>query len=221
MIENEIFKKATADFNKIKKFGFKKTDDVWVFRKAFFDGTFEAVININDEGKVSGIVYNNGEEYLPLRVKHNAGGFSSKVRFEYEKILNDIFKNCFNKNLFESSQANRISDLIFEKYGIKPDFPWENQTQASDAGVFRKASGKWFALIMNIKKNKLIPKANGSFDIMNLKLDEAKIQTLIQKEGFFPAYHMNKKSWITISLDETLLDSRIMDFIGESYENVK
>ena len=44
---------------------------------------------------------------------------------------------------------------------------------------------------------------------------------MVKKEGFYPAYHMNKKSWLTIAFDETLLDGEIMEFVEKSYKNVK
>ena len=74
---------------------------------------------------------------------------------------------------------------------------------------------------MNIKRDKIIPGAKGDIDIINLKLDEAEIGVLVKKEGFYPAYHMNKKSWLTIAFDETLLDGEIMEFVEKSYKNVK
>ena len=67
---------------------------------------------------------------------------------------------------------------------------------------FVKKSGKWFVLIMNIKKNKLVPNADGDIDVMNLKFDEIEIQTLINSaaSGFYPAYHMNKKTGFPLFL---------------------
>ena len=58
------------------------------------DGAFRCVIWIYEKGNVKGKVYDsiNGEEYLPLRMEHQTGGFSSKVRLEYEKILEDIYR---------------------------------------------------------------------------------------------------------------------------------
>ena len=45
---------------------------------------------------------------------------------------------------FASDQANRIANLIYERYGVKPDFPWKD-----DNGVFRHLdNNKWFSLIM-------------------------------------------------------------------------
>ena len=54
-------------------------------------------------------------------------------------------------------------------------------------------------------------------EILNVKLDKHKISNLINKDGLYTAYHMNKKSWITIVLDETLSDDFIMELIDESY----
>ena len=35
---------------------------------------------------------------------------------------------------------------------------------------------------------------------------------------FYKAYHMNKKKWISIILDETLSDEDIFKYIDESYQ---
>ena len=40
---------------------------------------------------------------------------------------------------------------------------------------------------------------------------------LRKKEGIYPAYHMNKKSWITIVLDETVHDDVLFDLLAESH----
>lgn len=223
-IENEIFKKASVDFDRVKKYGFKKAGGLWEIEKTFMEGAFRCTVKIDDNGRVFGIVYDNenGEEFLPLRAEGFGGGFVSKVKEEYEKILKEVLKNCFSENYFISPQANRINALICEKYSIEPDFPWKGQKTASDAGVYRKTKGgKWFALLMNIKKDRLVKGAKGEIEIINLKLDEDEIQTLIKKEGFYPAYHMNKKSWITLSLDDTLSDKTVLQYIEKSYNNVK
>ncbi len=70
---------------------------------------------------------------------------------------------------------------------------------------------------MNINE-KVLNGINKEVDVMNVKIDEDKIGDLIEKDGYFKAYHMNKKKWITILLDETLQDSQIMALIDESYK---
>ena len=72
---------------------------------------------------------------------------------------------------------------------------------------------------MNIKKNRLDNLSHDVMvDVMNVKLDETLIQQLWSKEGFYKAYHMNKKSWISIILDETLSDETILKYIKQSKE---
>ena len=53
--------------------------------------------------------------------------------------------------------------------------------------------------------------------IINVKLDENKIPVLLKKKGFYKAYHMNKISWISIILNDTLKDKDIIPLLDESY----
>lgn len=39
--------------------------------------------------------------------------------------------------------------------------------------------------------------------------------------GIYPSYHLSKKSWISIILDDTLSDKEIMNLVDLSYDNVK
>ena len=87
-----------------------------------------------------------------------------------------------------------------------------------DYGVFKNSeSSKWYGMVGDIDYSKLGKDNKNFVEILNIKLDKDEIQTLLKKEGFFPAWHMNKKSWITLTLDETLSDDLIMDLIEESY----
>ena len=69
---------------------------------------------------------------------------------------------------------------------------------------------------MNIDYKKFYKK-DGKVDIMNIKLNPSKIDNLINEDGFFRAFHMNKKTWISIILDDTVKDEKIMELIDESY----
>ena len=70
---------------------------------------------------------------------------------------------------------------------------------------------------MPIDKKRLTPTASGQTEIINLKIDDKKIPLLLTQKGFYPAYHMNKKYWITLILDETLNDEIIFQLITESH----
>ncbi len=217
VLEEKVFEKAVIDLSKLKAYGFTVKKGVYQFQKLFMNGDFKAVININKEGKVSGEVYDTASEsvYLPLRVEEMSVGFAGQVRALYVDILEDIKAHCCKLNPFALGQTNRISEKIFEIYGDKPDFPWEKY---SDCGVFRNPqTDKWYALVMNIDRSKLDKTKNGAVDIMNLKLNEDEILRLHKKKGYYPAYHMNKKSWITLVLDDTLKDDEVFLHIEESY----
>ena len=71
---------------------------------------------------------------------------------------------------------------------------------------------------MNLKRGKIENNDNiEKVEVINLKLSEEKISQLLNKKGFYKAYHMNKKKWITIILDNTIEDEEIIAYIKESY----
>lgn len=216
-IEKEIFAKTQVDFKKLKEHGFKKEDNHFIFSKNFMDNQFKAVILVGNDGKVSGKVYDleMDEEYTNIRLKTSEGNFVSTVRENYQNILKEIRDNCFQMNFFHSKQANRITQYIIEKYQDQPEFFWEKYP---GYGVFRNPNNrKWYALIMNIDKSKIDKKNNGEVEIINLKIEKNKIPILLNQSGFYPSYHMNKKNWLTIVLDDTIPDKEIIEYVTESH----
>ena len=109
-------------------------------------------------------------------------------------------------------------EYIKKEYKVTPDYPWKKYP---DNAVFRHSdNNKWFGIIMTIDKSKLYD-GKGLLEIINVKLDTDKIQNLLKRKGYYEAYHMNKKYWITIVLDDTLSDDDIEMLINESYNLVK
>lgn len=215
-IETDIFGQAKVDFAKLEKYGFIKHDRTWRYESLFMDGAFKAVVYVDATGAFSGNVYEVEADdiYLPLRV-NSMEGFAFEVRKGYEQILQDILLHCCDVYCFSGVQANRICENIAKIYGDNPIFPWDKY---SDYGVFKNPNnGKWYALVMNIDYKKIDAGKKGKVEVMNLKLNSEKILDLIQHEGFYPAYHMNKKSWITVLLNDTLSDDVIMGLLDESH----
>ena len=214
-IEDEIFKRAYVDFDKLCDYGFKKDNNGYVLEKIFLNNEFKTVININNKGIVSGKVIDlqMDEEYLGFRTNIE-GEFVNSVRNFYRDILIDIRNKCFDINYFISNQANRISKYIKSKYGDDPEFLWEKFPLYA---VFRNNSNnKWYGIIMNIDRSKFYD-GNGEVEIINVKLDVKKIQELLKRKGFYNGYHMNK-NWISIVLDDSLLDEEIISLLDESYD---
>ena len=218
MIETEIFNNYKCVFNTLIEYGFSFINETYTFNKTFLNNEFQTIINISKQGIVTGKVIELaiGEEYTNIRLETLNGAFVNEVREAYREILLDIRDKCFTSQPFTHVQANRIAKAIKKIYGDDPEFLWEDD----DSGVFRnKKSKKWYGIIMHINKSKLCDE-NKDVNVMNIKLDPKKIDEVVNKDGFYRAYHMNKKYWITISLDETLKDDVILSLIDESYNLV-
>ena len=109
-----------------------------------------------------------------------------------------------------------LQKYIAEAYSTVPDFPWES---TPDAAVYRHENNrKWFALVMTIPKARLGIRSDGMIDIVNLKCDPLFAGSLRSEPGIFPAYHMNKDKWISVSLDGSADDEQIKMLLDMSFE---
>lgn len=198
-------------------YGFQKTDAGYVYLTDYMGGDFTAVVTVPERGEATGTVIDNmnGEVYAPIRSDRFNGAYVNAVRSAYEDVLSDVAAHCCRETLFETDQANRIAELIFTRCGVRPDFPW-GQSPHEHSGVFRHAAGgKWFALIMRIRRGLLTKDGDETMtDVVNLKIDPK--QGRPERDGVYPAYHMNHKLWITVALDDTLSDDAVMELIETS-----
>lgn len=216
-IESDVFKRYSPDLKKLSAYGFKKEKNGYSLKKSFMNDDFYAEIFLSEEDGVTGEVYDSEtkDKFLPLRVEGQSEGFGSEVRAGYIQLLSEIREHCFTVNYFVSPQANRIADLIYKAYSDEPVFMWEKYPTF---GVYKNPDNdKWYALVMNLERSRLGSKSQEFTDVINLKLDKDEIPELLKSEGYYPAYHMNKKYWITLTLDETVKDSDIMRLIEESH----
>lgn len=216
-IENDIFKRALIDFKKLKDYGFVKENNIYKYSKVFMN-SFRADIEIDDKGIILGKIYdlNTNDEYTNFRIENQIGKFVSQIRCEYINILEDIRKHCFSELYFSTKQANRITNSIINMYNNKPEFIFKKFPRY---GIFRNQDNeKWYAIIMNINKSKIDKNSSLEADVINVKVDDKKIPKLLKKKGFYPSYHMNKKNWITIVLDDTISDEEIIEYIKESHK---
>lgn len=115
-------------------------------------------------------------------------------------------------------KMNRIQiiNYISEVYGITAEYPF---MQYPDTTVFRHTNNKkWFAVVMDVQKNKLGLSGDGKIDIINLKCDPILIGSLRNEKGFFPAYHMNKTNWISAALDGSADSEKIKWLLSLSFD---
>lgn len=77
---------------------------------------------------------------------------------------------------------------------------------------------KWYALFMDVPREKLGLPGGGHVDILDIKCDPVLSGSLRMGKGFFPGYHMHRDSWITVLLDGTVPAKDIFPLLDMSYE---
>lgn len=109
----------------------------------------------------------------------------------------------------------QVERYIAEAYGVVPEMLWKD----SDAAAIRHhADKKWFGIIMpGITWRKLGVERDGMVTVMNVKCDPVILPSLIDGQGLFPAYHMNKQHWISVALDGSVPMEKMIWLIDASY----
>lgn len=109
-----------------------------------------------------------------------------------------------------------LFDYVKKKYKTEPEYLWR---RFPDYAIFRHSDNeKWFALVMNVGKDKLGLIWNETVDILNVKMSEQLLaDTLIEQEGYLRGYHISKGNWISIMLDGSVSFDDICHWLEESY----
>ena len=203
---------------KLKKYGFRQEGETFSCEKKLLGGQFDLTVKIGLNGNVQTELYDcDAEEIYTLHLVAEASGeFVNRVRGEVDKVLQDIEKNCFENT--KSELVQKIFDYGKEKYGDAPEYLWEGYDYAV---LRRKDTKKWYALIMDVPKKKLKLEGDGVAEILDIRFDAEKLAEKIDGKRFLPAYHMNKKHWITILLDGNVSTEEILEYIDASYQMAK
>ena len=114
------------------------------------------------------------------------------------------------------SKRKIIINHVLENYNTIPEQLFKSE---STCCVFRHAhSKKWYGIIMNIPESKVGLDTGEYIDVLNVKCDPDTVSVLSFQKGFAPAYHMNKKHWLTILLDGSVTEEQIYNLLDISYE---
>ena len=114
-------------------------------------------------------------------------------------------------------ERKELFEWAKETYGTEPDYPWNDW----NCVLRHRHNNKWYALIMEIEETKLGINSDKIVDVLNVKCDPLLIGSLRMREGFYPAYHMNKDKWISVLMDGTVPANEIMELIELSYSLTK
>lgn len=152
------------------------------------------------------------ERYSLFDVTTTNSKIAEQLRQEAEEM---VFQWCYSVDTSLVALKEQWNRWILEHITPYSAMPFKK----SAAKVYNvKENGKWYALMMKIPFSKLGITSDEIALILNVKIFPEEKETLLQKEGVFEAYHMNKKHWISIALNVCKDEAFIEECIENSYK---
>ncbi len=218
-LEEDIFSSFLMMEEKLIHYGFCLENGELVYTKLLPQDNLKIIVKYDGtiHGKIIDLAVN--DDYTNFRRKDTTG-YSAGIRQKFIDLLLDIRDKCCRNQYFKSEQARRVNNYIYETYDGTPDFLWPN---IPSYGAYRLAdSKKWYAIIGSVPFYKLDHSSNSrqEVEVINVKVDSDKIKDILAQKGYYPAFHMNKKCWVSIILDDTLGDSEIQKLVDASHASV-
>ena len=210
----EIFKSYQFNQEKAHAYGFVESGEVWTYSCQILQGDFYMAVSITPDN-VSFQVFDQetGDLYPQVHMESMRGSFVASIREACLEILYQIRKACFDVQDFICPQTKRIMAQVQKKYGNQLEYLWE---KSPDTAVLRhEGNQKWYAVLMRIPWDKLEKGREGLVEAVNLKHDQ--VAYLLSKKGIYPAFHMNKRYWLSLALDDSLQDEEVIELIERSW----
>lgn len=210
----EIFKSYQFNQEKARAYGFIENEGVWIYSCQILQDDFVMTVSITTDN-VSFQVFDQetGDLYPQVHMESMRGSFVGSVREACLEILYQIRKACFDVQNFICPQTKRIMAQVQEKYGDQLEYLWE---KSPDTAVLRhEDSQKWYAVLMRISWDRFDKAREGQVEAVNLKHDC--VADLLSQKGIYPAFHMNKRYWISLALDDSLSDNEVLDLLEISW----
>ena len=210
----EIFKAYQFNSKTAKNYGFVENQGVWTHSSTILQGDFLMMVTVED-GVLGFQVYDQetGDLYPQVHMTSMRGKFVGSVREACLEVLYEIRKSCFDVQDFIYPQTKRIMALVQEKYENQLEYLWE---KSPDTAILRHENNqKWYAVLMKISWEKLDKTREGQVEVVNLKHDQ--VSDLLAEKGIYPGFHMNKRYWISLPLDDTLTDEKVLELFEKSY----
>lgn len=204
-------------FDKLEKLDFRKENNYFVYEEKIHNKEFIVQIILSKTAKTSKLIeIETKEDYVLVDIDKAKGNFISKLKIEYEKVLEKTIERCSVSQIFKGRDVENIIDYINRTYEDSLEFLWKKFS--NNAVVRRKDNKKWYLLFGIIEKKKLGLDSNKLVDILVLRYPKEKRNEIINGKNILPGYHMNKENWITIILDTEIDIETIYHFISISYE---
>ena len=202
---------------KLLQYGFREEAEKLIYRKEILDSSFFIeIVFVNSQLLIEVYDIEFDEIYSLFSVDSAVGEMVQSIREHVEKLLSSILGLADESGKISSE----IIDYCNNKYGENHVNPFKKHP---DILAFVNEKNKWYALFSGVDYNKLNKNTDitTKVKILNVKYPTDKILDIIDNQNIFPAYHMNKKHWISIVLDKNIKLETIKELIDMSYSLVK
>jgi predicted DNA-binding protein (MmcQ/YjbR family) len=208
--------KRKLNYDTLIDFGFVKEDNSYLFQKDIIDGDFKVVIKIVNEDIFSYVIDNEFDEEFTNVDVNTSGEFIGTIKSCYDDVINSFYNSCTYLDLNYNNQVLDIINYINDKYHDDIEYLWE---KTPDSGIFRnKKNNKWYAAILSVKEDRVGGLTDNIIMVIDLMYYKGETFDIVDNKNIYPGYHMNKNSWITIRLDNSVDNSFIYKYIDISYE---
>ena len=202
---------------KLLQYGFKEEAEKLIYRKEILDSNFLIeIIFANNQLTIEVYDLEFDEIYSLFSVDSAVGETVQNIREHVENLLSSILGLADESGKISSE----IIDYCNNKYGGNRVNPFKKHP---DILAMVNEKNKWYSLFLDVEYNKLNKNTDITIKvkILNVKYPTDRILEIIDNNNIFPAYHMNKKHWISIVLDKNIKLETIKELIDISYSLVK
>ena len=177
------------------------------------DGFYFYIVSASVEKGLEMIVRDESHErYSLFDVTTTNSKIAQQLRQEAEEM---VLQWCYSVDTSLVALKEQWNHWILEHITPYSVMPFKK----SAVTVYNvKENGKWYALMMEIPFSKLGITSDEIALTLNVKIPPEEKEILLQEEGVFEAYHMNKKHWISIALNVCKDEAFIQKCIENSYK---
>ena len=214
-IDLDILKRK-LNYDTLIDFGFVKEDNNYLYQKDIINGDFKVVIKIDNRDIYSYVIDNEFDEEFTNVDVNTTGEFIGNIKSCYDEVINSFINSCTYLDLNYNNQVLEVINYINDKYHDSIEYLWE---KTPDSGIFRnKKNNKWYAAILSVKEDRVGGLTDNIIMVIDLMYYKGETFDVVDNKSIYPGYHMNKNSWITIRLDNSVDNNFIYKYIDISYE---
>lgn len=213
----DAFRERTPDEAALAAAGFVRgAGGAWERSEDVCGGEFTLHTSVDAGGSVATrLTGTDGEDYELYRT-NAAGTYVGEVRAAVDAAMRQIAQQCFRPAPFRHPATLAYLEAVRESYGAEPEFLWPKFPD--NAAVRRADTGKWFAAVLTVKAVKLGLNAAGTVEIVDLRARPETMAERVACAGCHPGWHMNKRTWFTARLDDTVSPEALARWTAESWE---